>query len=142
VRPASGDPATHELADHISELHLRVHAGSLEALLAEAGRALAGLQLGGTPGAPSGPWREIDLRAADQAGLLAEWLNELIYLADTDRWVATEFEFTHTGECSVRARARGVPMAASRGLVKAATLHGLRVAPVPGGYEGEVILDV
>jgi SHS2 domain-containing protein len=28
------------------------------------------------------------------------------------------------------------------GLVKAATLHGLRLDDVPGGMEGEVILDV
>jgi SHS2 domain-containing protein len=28
------------------------------------------------------------------------------------------------------------------GLVKAATLHGLRVEEVAGGWEGEVVLDV
>ena len=50
--------------------------------------------------------------------------------------------FADADERSLRVRARGVPVPSPRGLVKAATLHGLRVAPVPGGYEGEVILDV
>ena len=140
---AAGGPASHEVENHTSEIQLRLQAGSLPDLLAEAGRALARLQLRGTEGeGGNGSWREIEVTASDPAALLAEWLNELVYLAETERWVATEFRFAAADERSLRVRARGVPVASPRGLVKAATLHGLRVEPVPGGYEGEVILDV
>jgi SHS2 domain-containing protein len=140
---AAGRRASHEVEEHTSELQLRLEAGSLPDLLAEAGRALARLQLGESEEEErNGSWREIEVSASDPAALLVEWLNELIYLAETERWVATEFRFAEADERSLRVRARGVPVASPRGLVKAATLHGLRVAPVPGGYEGEVILDV
>jgi len=143
VRDGAGRPASHEVEEHTSELQLRLGAGSLADLLAEAGRALARLQLAESAAADrNGTWREIEVTASDPAALLAEWLNELIYLAETERWVATEFRFAAADERSLRVRARGVPVASPRGLVKAATLHRLRVAPVPGGYEGEVILDV
>ena len=140
---AAGRRASHDVEEHTSELQLRLEAGSLSDLLAEAGRALARLQLGeAVVEERNGTWREIELTAPDPATLLVEWLNELIYLAETERWVATEFRFADTDQRSLRVRARGVRLASPRGLVKAATLHGLRVAPVPGGYEGEVILDV
>lgn len=133
---------SHELSDHVSEIRIRLRAGSLGDLLAEAGRALAGLQRRGTESAPPGSWRRLEISAADRAGLLAEWLNELIYLAETERWVATEFEVESAGDRTMAARARGVTVHRAPGLVKAATLHGLRVDDMPGGVTGEVVLDV
>jgi SHS2 domain-containing protein len=133
---------SHEVVDHTSEVQLRLRAGSLGELLAEAGRALAMIQLGGTAGPATGPWLEIEVSSPDRASLVADWLNELVFLAETERWVATEFDIDLTDGQSVRARVRGVPMERVPGLVKAATLHGLRLEDVAGGMEGEVILDV
>jgi SHS2 domain-containing protein len=133
---------SHEVVDHASEVQLRLRAGSFEELLAEAGRALATIQLGGTPGPAAGPWRQIDVSSSDHASLLADWLNELVFLAETEQWVATEFGIEPADGLSVRARVRGVEMERVPGLVKAATLHGLRLQDVRGGIEGEVILDV
>jgi hypothetical protein len=45
-----------------------------------------------------------------------------------------------TGAGVVRARVWGVWIQRAPALLKAATLHGLRVDDVPGGLEGEVIL--
>jgi SHS2 domain-containing protein len=114
----------------------------LEDLLAEAGRALAALQLGDRAGPASGPWREIEVSSPDRASLLADWLNELVFLAETEHWVATEFDVAPTDGRSVRARVRGLEVERVPGLVKAATLHGLRLEEMAGGWEGEVILDV
>lgn len=138
---------SHEVVDHASEIRLRIRAGSLADLLAEAGQALARLELRGDSTAVTGDWRQLTVSAADHAALLAEWLNELVFLAETERWVAIDFEIERTGETSagdteVHARARGVSLERSPGLVKAATLHGLRVDPIPGGLEAEVVLDV
>lgn len=133
---------SHEIVDHTSEVHLRFRAGSLDELLAEAGRVLATIQLGGTAGPATGPWRQVEVSSPDRASLLTDWLNELVFLAETERWVATEFGIEPTDGRSVQARVRGVEVERVPGLVKAATLHGLRLEDVPGGMEGEVILDV
>jgi SHS2 domain-containing protein len=136
------NPASHELIDHTSEVQLRLRADSLGGLLAEAGRALAGLQFrGAEAGITTGP-RRLHVSAADRESLLVDWLNELIFLAETERWVATEFEIERADAESVVARVSGVELARISGLVKAATMHGLRVAEVDGWWEGEVILDV
>ena len=132
----------HDIADHTSELRIRLRAGSLGELLAEAGRALAEIQLRGTAAAASGDWRRLEVSAPDRAGLLAEWLNELVYLGETERWVATEFAVEPAGTRAVTARVRGMTLERAPGLVKAATLHGLRVDEVPGGVSGEVVLDI
>jgi SHS2 domain-containing protein len=121
---------------------MRVRAGSLGQLLVKAGRALAELQLRGAVAPAPGDWRPLDVSASDRSALLAEWLNELIFLAETERWVATEFEIQRIGSASVTAKARGGGVDRAPGLVKAATLHELRVEEVPGGMTGEVILDV
>jgi SHS2 domain-containing protein len=73
---------------------------------------------------------------------MADWLNELIFLAETERWVATEFAVDIGAECTLRGRARGITLPQVPGLVKAATLHRLRVEPAAGGWTSEVILDV
>ena len=133
---------SHELIDHPSEVQLRLRAGSLGDLLAEAGRALAELQLRGVERPARAAPKRLELAAPDRERLLADWLNELIFLAETERWVATGFEIERADVRSVSARATGVEIPRVRGLVKAATLHGLRVRDVDGGLEGEVILDV
>lgn len=134
--------SSHELADHVSEIRLQVRAGSLGELFAEAGRALAEIQLRGVGAAATGPPREVVISAADRAALLADWLNELIYLAEVERWIGADFEVDSAEDGRISARVRGVRVERAPGLVKAATLHGVRVDEVAGGLEGEVVLDV
>jgi SHS2 domain-containing protein len=132
---------SHEVADHVSEVRLRVRAGSLGDLLEEAGLAVAQLQLRGAD-ATRGTWRTIEISAPDRAAILVDWLNELIFLAEAERWVGADFEVDSAEDGRVRARVWGVWVQRAPALLKAATLHGLRVDDVPGGLEAEVILDV
>lgn len=134
--------AWHETIDHASELRLRMRAGSMAELLAEAGRALAEVQLRQSEGALTPEWRDIEVSASDRAALLAEWLNELIFLGETESWVPVKFDMTRVTDTSATVRASGMSLDRIPGLVKAATLHDLRVDEIPGGLEGEVILDV
>jgi SHS2 domain-containing protein len=130
---------SHEIEDQGFEIRLRVHAGSLGDLLEEAGRAVARLQLRGAD-ATRGSWRSIEISVADRATLLADWLNRLIWLAEAERWVGADFEVDSAEDGRVRARVWGVRLQRAPALLKAATLHGLRVDDVPGGLEGEVTL--
>ena len=49
---------------------------------------------------------------------------------------------TDSSDIAAEGRASGVEVPLPRGLVKAATMHGLRVHDVDGRVEAEVILDV
>lgn len=128
--------------EHTGEVRLSARAGDLAGVLAEAGRGLAELELGGRPPCPSGDWKAIDVRSTDRVALVVDWLNELIYRAEVDRWVPVEFDVWRVTDTHVRARARGVPVEQAPALVKAATLHGARVEAIPGGVEANVVLDV
>jgi SHS2 domain-containing protein len=133
---------SHEIIDHASEIRLRIRAASLPELLAEAGRALAEVQLRESDGATMPRWRDIEVSAPDRAALLAEWLNELIFLGETEAWVPVQFEVERATDTGASIRASGISLDQAPGLVKAATLHGLRVDEIAGGLEGEVVLDV
>ena len=133
---------SHELRQHTSEIELHIRAGTLGDLLAEAGRALGEVQLTSADCAPGGPTRPIRVSSSDRAALLVDWLNELIFLADIDRWVAMDFSIDLVEETEVRARASGVTLQRAPSRVKAATFHGLRVEDIPGGLEANIILDV
>jgi SHS2 domain-containing protein len=132
----------HERRDHTSEIELHVRAGSLGDLLAEAGRALGEVQLTGADCVAGGPARPLHVSSADREALLVDWLNELIFLADIDRWIAMDFSIDLAKATEVRARASGVTLQRAPSRVKAATFHGLRVEDVPGGLEANIILDV
>jgi SHS2 domain-containing protein len=86
--------------------------------------------------------RSIRVTSPDREALLVDWLNELIFLADIDRWVAMDFSVDLVDDTEVRARASGVTLEWAPSRAKAATLHGLRVENVSGGLEADVILDV
>jgi SHS2 domain-containing protein len=134
--------AASEVLEHTAEVRLRVRGRSLGDLLGEAGHALAAVTLGGQPPASNGSWRTVEVRSTDRDALLVDWLNELIYLAETERWVPVEFVIETATPMALRAQVRGVPVAVTPARVKAATFHGLRIATTPDGLTADVILDV
>ncbi len=141
VRQPAMETAT-ELLEHTAEVRLRVRAPSFGELVAEAGRAVARLELGREPPPPQPLYRELDIRSPDREALLVDWLNELIWLAETERWIATEFDVHTATDTTLQVRMRGAPVKEAPARIKAATFHGLKVTPVAGGLEAEVVLDV
>lgn len=134
--------ASSQALEHTAEVRLRIQAPSLAELLAEAGRALGAVELGGEAARPVGAWRRVEVRSADRDALLVDWLNELVFLAETERWVPVDFQMLTVTATTVRARVRGVRLPESPARVKAATFHGLRIAETPAGLAADVILDV
>lgn len=131
-----------EFLEHIGELRLRVRGPTLASVAAEAGRALAQVQIGATVPSARGAWRSIGVQGSDSASVLVDWLNELIYLAETLHWVAVEFELEERPGAAIEGRAWGAWTEETPSRVKAATLHGLRLEQIPGGFEAEIVLDV
>ena len=131
-----------QFVEHPGEVRLRLQAATLGELAVVAGRALAELELGHAPGPAAGPWRDVTVSGRDRDALLVHWLNELIYLAETERWVGVEFSVSRATETELRMRVGGLIVAEAPARVKAATFHGLRIAPVSDGLEADVVLDV
>jgi SHS2 domain-containing protein len=131
--------AVYEWVEHTAELELRVLADSAEELFAEAMRALAELMDAEEGGEPAR--HELTASAPDRATLLAEWLNELVYLAESRGFVPDRVERFQLGEVDVEATVSG-RTATPRPLVKAVTYHGLSLAESDGRWSATVVLDV
>jgi SHS2 domain-containing protein len=125
--------------EHTAELELEIQAPTQEAVFGEALSAFAELL-----GNESGPRmaRELAVEAHEPALLLAEWLSELIYLADAEQFVPERIAALELAADRLRATVeghRGEP----RPLVKAVTLHRLEFARDDTvGWRARVVLDV
>lgn len=127
----------YRFVDHTAELEVEIEARSAEGVLDEALRAFG--ELVGR-GAGEVVERPVEVRARDLPALLAAWLEELLFLAETEDLLPEEadvaLEDTHlTGVLRGR---RGSP----RPLVKGITLHRLRFERANGVWKGRVVLDV
>jgi len=79
----------HRFVPHTGEVEVEIEAGSPAGVFAEAVLALAEL-IGDEEGEPG--MRRIAADAADRATLLAAWLEELVFLAETEGFVAQDVE--------------------------------------------------
>ena len=157
--------------EHTGELRIRLWARSLAELFEEAARAL-GEAMGAArvadevdevdeaanarddaieeepekidpPGVAAGPSIErVSLEAYDREALLVDWLNELIFRAETGRKIFSEARIDQIDDRSLAAEITGRPAPLGRTFVKAATFHGLRIEEVPGGLSASVLLDI
>jgi SHS2 domain-containing protein len=134
--------ASHRFVDHTSEIGLQVQAATFGELLAEAARGLARLMLREVPAEAAGETRDFEVSAHDREALLVDWLNEILFVAETGLWIPLEIEVLEATDTRIRARARGVTVELSPSMVKAATFHGLEVVETADGLSAEVILDV
>jgi len=127
----------YRFVEHTAELEVELESESPEGVLEEARRAFA--ELVGT-GEGEMLERVFELETRDLAALLAAWLEELVFLADTERLVveSADLEIAGTHVSGVVRGRRGEP----RPLVKAVTLHRLRFCEEDGVWRGRVVLDV
>ncbi len=136
---------SHELVEEAFELGLRVRAPSFGELAAEAGRAISQLMLAGEAGGAgdaTGEWRRFEIHAADRAAVLVNWLNEIIFHAETEHWIPTEFNVESASDSALEISARGVTVEEAPTLLKAATFHGLEIKETDGTLLVEIILDI
>ncbi len=139
--PLGGDNAVtvYRFVDHTAELELQLEAGTREGVLAEAAAALGEI-LGGAGDAPP-VHREVRASATDDAALLAAWLDELVFLAETEGFVPERVEAVrvagHVASGSVEGRIGSPPH-----LVKGVTYNDLELRLDGATWRGRVVLDV
>lgn len=135
--------ASHAFAAHTAEVRLDVRAPTLPALYAEAARGTAELMSGVTePKAALGPVEHVLVDAGDPDALLVAWLNELLFLSEVHKRIYSDVRVDELTGTTLSASVRGWEPPFLRTAVKAATLHGLKIAAQPGGFTASVVLDV
>jgi SHS2 domain-containing protein len=126
--------------DHTAEVELEIEAASEREVLEAAMIALAEL-LGIDEARAGDARRAIALRVGDRPALLAAWIEELAFLAESDGFVATEIVELDLQAGELTATVAGV-LGEPPPLVKAVTYHRLAFEPSGAGYVARVILDV
>ena len=124
--------------EHTGELELWVTASSEREVFLEALRAM--VELLGNEGVERES-RDVAVAGADRAVLLAEWLEELAFLAETEGFVPERAEELVLAPAGVTARVVG-HLGTPPHLIKAVTLHRLAFEPDDGGWRARVVLDV
>lgn len=124
--------------EHTGEVEVEIEAATPEGVLEESVRAFGALVERGRTGRPA--TREVRVDGADLASLLPALVDELVFLVDTDGFVALDASAKVDGT-HVVATLEGV-LDEPAPLVKAATLHRLSFEPADGGWRARVVLDV
>ena len=135
----------YETFEHTADIGLRIRAATLPELFAEAACGLASLIVDDLAAIRPLETRVVELAGSEPDLLLFDWLNELLYACDRDRFVGSSFE-VRLDEQGLMGRAAGERLDAARHRlvheVKAITYHGLRVELAEGGWMAEVIVDI
>ena len=133
------DKDVYRWIEHTGELELAIEAQDEAAIFAEALTAFAELVAEEARGDPAR--QEVALEAPDMSDLLADWLDELVYLAEVERFVPERLTNLEVNDGNLRATVeghRGEP----RPLVKAVTRHGLTLEAAGETWKARVVLDV
>jgi len=137
-------PGSYELIDHTADVGIRVMAASPDALFETAALALTELMTDTATVEPRLE-RSMELKEESLDLLLVCWLQEILYLMDTEGLVFSVFEVRIEGaalQATLRGESFNPEVHPRKSDVKAVTYHHLEVATHGDGWEARVILDV
>jgi SHS2 domain-containing protein len=133
----------HELLEHTADVGIRARGSTPEEAFSAAAEGLAELMGAWFPG--QGRERNIEVEAADRPALLVAWIDELLFLHESEDAVFGAFGVDSVSDRHLRARvllsARGDRELEDVG-IKAGTYHRLRVETEGSGWVAEIYLDV
>jgi SHS2 domain-containing protein len=86
--------------------------------------------------------RQVDVKALDAESLIVEWLSELAYWAERDRFVCTDIEVQSVSGTHLRAACRGSCQTGLQHHIKAVTYHNLAIVQTARGLEVTIVFDV
>ena len=133
-----------EIVDHTADVGIVAYGADVSQAFANAAKALFSL-ITELDDVEEILHRDTELVAPDQENLLVEWLNELIYLFDTENIVFKRFDITKLNNTQLKARSYGEKVDSSKHRlktgVKAATYHRLKVDK-GNGCKVQVLFDI
>jgi len=131
--------------DHTADWALHVWAPSLAELFVDAARGMYALSGAQATASLVSVQRTIEARADhDYEVLLVSWLQELLYLTESERLVFADFQVEALTPDYLRATVAGAPSSrpdATR-VIKAVTYHDLTLRQTEAGYAVTLVFDV
>lgn len=133
-----------EIVNHTADVGIIAYGADMNGAFANAAKALFSL-ITELDNVEEVTYRDVELTAPDQESLLVEWLNELIYLFDTEQMLFKRFDITRLSQTHLKARSYGHKVDSSKHKlkmgVKAATYHMLKIEE-GNGSKVQVLFDV
>ena len=133
-----------EIVDHTADVGIIAYGTDIRQAFANAARAMFSL-ITELDEVEEIIYRDIKLTAPDQESLIVEWLNELIYLFDTENIIFKRFDITRLNSTQLKARSYGEKVNSSKHKlktgIKAATYHMLRINK-GDGCRIQVLFDI
>jgi SHS2 domain-containing protein len=131
-----------EELDHTADVGIRAYGATLEELFANAAAGMSSLITDLDRVVPKGEV-VVRVKGEDMGELLVNWLQELLFLHETQHLLLCEFDVTLDG-LALNARARGEGIDKGRHelklAIKAVTYHNLKIDPAKG--VAEIIFDI
>ena len=130
-----------EEVEHTADWAFRAHGRDLAQLFANAAHGMFELQ-GGAAEGETPVAREIAVSGTDRETLLVNWLNELLYLQETQQESYSRFDILEISDTHLRASVHGCSHWPQGRMIKAVTFHNLEVKPSATGWEATIVVDV
>jgi len=142
--PGEGScPYRYREVEHTADRALQVWGQSLPALFVGAAQGMYSLMDDlDRQGLVATEWHTVSLEALDREGLLVDWLNELLFLAESEELLLVSFEIDSLTGTSLEGRVGGVPAKEVKSDIKAATYHNLELREKEGGWSTLITFDV
>ncbi|GHO72915.1 archease [Ktedonobacter sp. SOSP1-85] len=137
----------YEVFEHTADVGLHAYGRDLPELFSHAAQGMESLMVAPEQIKPA-TTREVTVEAHDHISLLIGWLDELIFLFDTQFLLVRDVEILDLSETRLKARVTGEAYDAQRhelaSAIKAVTWHEAAITrdEVSGSYQARIIFDI
>jgi SHS2 domain-containing protein len=134
-----------EVFDHTADIGIHAYGETLTALFAHAAQGMESLLVDPNQ-VQTTTTRTVTVEAHDEVALLIAWLQELIFLFDTEYLLFRAFEIDSISATKLTARASGEAYDGQRhalsSAIKAVTWHEAAISRGDNGYKARIIFDI
>jgi protein archease len=133
------------ILEHTADIGFEAYGSTLAEVFENAARALAALIADPATAEPVEEVR-IEVQGADPPDLLINWLSEILFQHDAERWLFHDFRVESLDDHAVLGLAWGEKIDQARHqtnlMVKAITYHQLSLQQTAGGWRAQVYVDI
>ena len=133
------------ILEHTADIGFEAYGSTLPEVFENAARALATLIADMATVEPAEEVR-IEVQGADPPDLLVNWLSEILFQHDAERWLFHDFRVESLDDHAVSGLAWGEKIDQARHqtnlMVKAITYHQLSLQQTAGGWRAQVYVDI
>ncbi len=126
---------------HTADWSIRAFGRELPELFQNAAYAIFAMQ-GIEANGPNEKARRVSVSGIDYPSLLVNWLNELLFLQESERMAYSRFEIKAISPQALEADVYGGPIKKIDKVVKAVTYHNLKIEQTPEGWRAILVMDV